>query len=56
MIADKSLDLFNRLLMAYVFDNYNYHVKDEVRKGNNVLNFKKAVATLPLEIGKTFEK
>lgn len=56
MISDESLDLFNRLLMAYVFDNYNQYLKDDEQKRDNLLNFKTAVMTLPMEIGKTLLK
>ena len=54
MIKDENLDLFNRLLMAYLFDNYNYHLQDEARKKNNDSGFVTAVATLPDGIGKSF--
>ena len=34
MICDDKLDTFNRLLMAYLFSNYIYHVEDEIRKND----------------------
>jgi hypothetical protein len=42
--------------MAYLFGHHNYYLKDEVRKNNNHALLKEAVATLPDDIGKTFEK
>jgi hypothetical protein len=54
MIGDNDLDLFNRLLMAYVFQNYNFHVMDEKRKGNNLTVLKNAIATLPTAVSKDF--
>jgi hypothetical protein len=56
MIADEQLDLFNRLLIVYLFDNYNHHLKDEERKASNVARFKTALATLPDGIGETVVK
>jgi hypothetical protein len=57
MVEDKELDLYNRLLMAYVFDNYNHHLPDDVvRKKNNDIRFRNAVATLPEGIGRSFQK
>lgn len=56
MVEDEQLDLYNRLLMAYLFDNYNYHLQDDVRKKENANRFRDAVATLPHGIAKSFEK
>ncbi|MBT1695996.1 hypothetical protein KK083_03850 [Fulvivirgaceae bacterium PWU4] len=56
MIQDPTLDRYNRLRMAYLFDNYNYHLKDEGRKKNNIENFLKAVDSLPDKIGASFRK
>ena len=56
MIRDEDLDLFNRLMIAYVFANYNYHLEDDERKKNNEGNFKNAVASLPMGIGGSFEE
>jgi hypothetical protein len=55
MVEDEDLDLYNRLLMAYLFENYNYYLQDEARKMNNAIRFRNAIATLPDGIGKTFE-
>lgn len=56
MIEDEDLDLYNRLLMAYLFDNYNHHLKDDVRKDENTTRFRTAVASLPDGIASSFEK
>lgn len=56
MVGDENLDLYNRLLMAYLFDNYNYHLQDDVRKKENTVRFRSAVAKLPYGIGRSFEK
>jgi hypothetical protein len=47
MIASDSLDDYNRLLIYYLFLNYNHHMDDESRKKDNVVNLKKAVMRLP---------
>jgi hypothetical protein len=47
IIKDATLDLYNRVLMYYLFDNYNYHLKDENRKTANAAALKEALATLP---------
>jgi hypothetical protein len=56
MIEDKDLDLYNRLMMAYLFENYNYHLQDETRKKSNTIRFRDAIVTMPEQIGKSFEK
>jgi hypothetical protein len=58
MIADQELDDFNRVLMFYLFDNYNHFLADENVRNANVARLKLAVATLPEHIsGKIkFEK
>lgn len=56
MVEDASLDLYNRLLIAYVFDNYNNNLQDDVRKKENAIRFRKAAATLPNGIEKSFQK
>jgi hypothetical protein len=47
MIADNELDDFNRVLMYFLFDNYNYNLKDEARKKANVQKLKTALAKMP---------
>ena len=54
MIQDADLDLFNRLLMAYLFKNYNYHLQDETRKKENANRLMKAADTLPDGLAKNF--
>lgn len=56
MIQDPGLDRYNRLRIAYLFDNYNYHLKDEGRKKANKENFLKAVASLPDNEGASFKE
>lgn len=36
MMVDKKLDPYNRVLMYYLFLNYNHHLKDEKRRVNNI--------------------
>jgi hypothetical protein len=50
MIADEKLDLFNRLLMVYLFDHYNLNLKDKVRKKINIEKYNNAIATLPKDV------
>jgi hypothetical protein len=47
MIKDTELDDYNRLMMYYVFRNYNEFLVDETRKLENVAKIAEAVATLP---------
>jgi hypothetical protein len=56
MIQDPGLDRYNRLRMAYLFDNYNYYLKDEGRKKTNRENFLKALDSLPDKIGECFRE
>lgn len=58
MIKDNDLDDYNRILMYYLFDNYNYNLKDEKAKESNESKLKLAVATMPDYISSriTFEK
>lgn len=50
MIQDKSLDDYNRILMFYLFDHYNYYVTDKARQTANLVKLKNALATLPSHI------
>lgn len=56
MVQDEQLDLYNRLLMAYLFGNYNHYLQDETLKKENAARLLKAVATLPEAVRKVFEK
>ena len=47
MIQDSQLDDHNRLLIYYLFQNYNYYIKDEAQKAQNTNKLKTAVQTLP---------
>lgn len=47
MISDKHLDDYNRILMYYVFTNYNKRLKDKVRKTQNDEKLLVAVKALP---------
>lgn len=47
MISDNELDDYNRILMYYLFDNYNYNLKDENIKKANQSKLKVAVASMP---------
>ncbi|HYF03345.1 MAG TPA: hypothetical protein VEC36_08210 [Patescibacteria group bacterium] len=47
MLKDDELDDYNRLLMYYLFDNYNYHIKDESRKKENAARLSAAVQEMP---------
>ena len=58
MIKDNDLDDYNRILIYYLFDNYNYNLKDEKVKESNESKLKLAVASMPDYISSriTFEK
>ncbi|GGB86560.1 hypothetical protein GCM10007424_28310 [Flavobacterium suaedae] len=47
MIKSKELDDYNRLLVYYLFLNYNYYLDNEVEKDDNKAKLKEAVAYLP---------
>ena len=47
MIVDSSLDDYNRILIYFLFLNYNQHIKDEVKHKANEVKLEKAVAQLP---------
>lgn len=47
MISDNELDDYNRILMYYLFDNYNYNLIDEKAKKLNQSKLQLAVATMP---------
>lgn len=56
MVKDEQLDLYNRLLIAYLFENYNHHLPDGSRKKENVSRFRDALTSLPNDIGRSFGK
>jgi len=47
MIADNELDDYNRVLMYYLFDNYNYYLNDKNTKKLNQAKLQLAVAKMP---------
>lgn len=57
MITDNELDDYNRVLMYYLFENYNYNLKDENAKKLNQSKLQLAVAKMPNYISSkiTFE-
>ncbi|KAB1065980.1 hypothetical protein [Salibacter halophilus] len=55
MISDNSLDDYNRMVMYYLFLNYNYHLEDETKRKDNADKLEKAVEELPLYLAKKIE-
>lgn len=47
MIKDSDLDDYNRVLMYYLFDNYNYNLKDENVKKRNESKLQVAIMSMP---------
>nr|WP_315253116.1 hypothetical protein [uncultured Flavobacterium sp.] len=47
MISDSDLDDYNRILMYYLFDNYNYNLADENAKKLNKSKLQLAVSNMP---------
>lgn len=47
MISDSELDDYNRILMYYLFENYNYNLVDEKVKKLNQSKLKLAVSNMP---------
>lgn len=47
MIADNALDDYNRILMYYLFLNYNYNLEDEGKQAKNKEKLANTVKTLP---------
>lgn len=56
MMSDTRLDVYNRLLMAYVFDNYAWNLEDEVRKKASLKKLKDVVDTMPQAIRDIWNK
>lgn len=56
MVRDEKLDLFNRLLMAYLYDNHNYYLADEEQKRQNKKMLAEEVKTMPEFIARTFKE
>jgi hypothetical protein len=55
MITDTNLDIFNRLLVGYVYSHYTHNLKDETLKEENKKKLLAAVASLPRELAEGFE-
>jgi hypothetical protein len=47
MISDNQLDDFNRIVIYYLFQNYNYNLDNKERQAENKVKLKKAVSALP---------
>lgn len=47
MISDNQLDDYNRIIIYYLFLNYNYNLENKERQAENKVKLKKAVSTLP---------
>ena len=47
MIGDEKLDDYNRVLMYYLYMNYNYYVDDKEMQKKNIEKLQSAVNTLP---------
>ncbi|RZJ65100.1 MAG: hypothetical protein EOO50_15095 [Flavobacterium sp.] len=47
MISDATLDDFNRVLVYFMFDHYNYNLTDKQQQTANASRLKTAVATFP---------
>lgn len=47
MVADRELDLFNRLLVYYMLDHYNHNLKDRSLQKQNLEKLRVVAATFP---------
>lgn len=47
IMEDKELDIFNRMLIVYLFDNYSYNLEDETRKQANQEKLEKVMEEMP---------
>lgn len=56
MISDNDLDDYNRILMYYLFKNYNSYVENENVKSENELKLKNALSKLPHYLAVSFQK
>jgi hypothetical protein len=55
VIADESLDDYNRVLFMFLFLNYNYHLQDKALKQTNQEKFLMTMDTLPAYIRNEFK-
>lgn len=56
MMANDNLDMYNRLLMAYVFDHYVHNLEDSPRKQAGKQKLDAAVKAMPEEIRAVWRK
>lgn len=52
MIRNPTLDDYNRMVMYYLFDNYNYYLTDDVKKKENAEKLAAAAKELPAYLAK----
>jgi hypothetical protein len=56
MIQDKELDMYNRMLIGYLFGNYNYFLLDKTHQDVNRKKYNIALSSLPEYIGKYIDR
>jgi hypothetical protein len=56
MIIDKELDMYNRMLIGYLFGNYNDYLVDKKRQQLNSEKYQLALSSLPDYIGKHIDE
>lgn len=50
LISDQSVDTYNRVLVYYLFLNYNHTIEDKTKQALNEEKLKKAVETFPANV------
>lgn len=50
MMQDNNLDLYNRLLIAFLCDNYAYNLEDKTRRDAVIQRLENVIKTMPAEI------
>lgn len=56
MMKNEKLDTYNRLLLAYVFSNYNSYLTDENRKKINKVTLRETIKTMPVFVRDAWKK
>lgn len=56
MIKDDKLDDYNRIVMYYLFRNYNSFIEEKKKQKENTKKIKKAVKTLPTYLARRYKK
>lgn len=56
MIADNQLDDYNRIIIYYLFKNYNHYLKDETKKEENAKILKSTIDKVPSQLFASIEK